>query len=252
MERDGDQENGDQERSVAAFVARYGHDWTDPDRVREYVDRVDGQAAERAEAFGFMAALVPFERTEPIRILDIGAGHGAVAASLLDVFPNAVAVGLDISEPMMAVALERMAGYGERFRYHLGDFADGQLPSDLPSSFEVAVSSRAIHHLPTDQKRLLYGNVFHSLATGGCFFNLDTVAPSDEALRAVYRRAAAFMRGRPVDPSSPWAGRTPLPGHYFDSADTHLRLLREAGFAPVDCFWKRMNNALIGGYKPGG
>lgn len=245
MARETEQETG------PAFDDRYGHHWKEPERVQEYVARTDREAEERAESFKVMVGLVPFELTYPVRVFDIGSGHGAVAAALLDAFPNAHAVGLDVSEPMMAIGRDRMARYGDRFRYHVGDFADGELPDDLPGPFDVAVSSRAIHHLPPEQKRLLYQAVFRSLTPGGCFFNLDTVAPSDEYLKALYRQAGDFLRGRPLAWTSTQTSRPPSPGHYFDTVEDHLRFLAEAGFAPVDCFWKRLNNALIGGYKRG-
>ena len=42
------------------------------------------------------------------------------------------------------------------------------------------------------------------------------------------------------------AGR--IPGHYYDSVPDHLQFLRDAGFSQVDCFWKRLGLALVGGY----
>jgi hypothetical protein len=33
------------------------------------------------------------------------------------------------------------------------------------------------------------------------------------------------------------------------SVEEHLALLRAAGFAHVDCFWKRLGIALIGAYR---
>ena len=41
-----------------------------------------------------------------------------------------------------------------------------------------------------------------------------------------------------------------MAGHWFESVDETLGFLTEAGFAPVDVFWKQLTNALIGGYKP--
>lgn len=252
-------EDTQRELTAEAFIERYGHDWTSAEKVHEYVERSDRQATDRAEGFALMAAFAPFERDQQIRILDIGSGQGTVAAALLDAFPHAQAVGLDISEPMMQIAMERMARYGGRFQYCLGDFADGALPGDLPRPFEIAVASRSIHHLPAENKRRLYREIFDSLMPGGCFFNLDTVAPSDEGLRAIYRQASRALRERrggddPGREGWPDRGARPegwqgLPGHYYDTAEAHLGFLAEAGFAPVDCFFKRMNNALIGGYK---
>ena len=57
------------------------------------------------------------------------------------------------------------------------------------------------------------------------------------------------MRGGPSEYADPGRARTALVGHYFETVATQLRLLSEAGFAPVDCFWKHFNNTLIGGFK---
>ena len=39
---------------------------------------------------------------------------------------------------------------------------------------------------------------------------------------------------------------------YFETLDEHLDFLRSAGFRLVDCFWKRLDLVLIGGYKSPG
>jgi len=234
----------------AYLKEQWGHHWKEAERVQDYVDRSDREVAERARSFRYLLGLVPFDRAHPVRILDLGSGHGVVAAALLDEFPNGSAVGLDISEPMMAIGRERMARYGRRFGYHVGDFASGDLPSDLPGPFDVVVSSRAIHHLPADNKRRLYRGVFRVVTPGGCFFNLDVVGPSDEYLRERYRRAEEFVHGPPAQPTLPRADRTSAHGHFPESVESHLRFLSEAGFAPVDCFWKQLGTALVGGYRP--
>jgi ubiquinone/menaquinone biosynthesis C-methylase UbiE len=68
---------------------------------------------------------------------------------VLDAFPRASAIGLDISAAMMEVGRERMARFGDRFAYIEGDFADGTLPEEAVGSgpYHVIVSARAIHHL---------------------------------------------------------------------------------------------------------
>lgn len=240
-----------QSLTAEAYVARYGHEWNVPERVVEYVERTDRDANQRAEAFRIMVSLIPFGQASPIRVLDIGAGQGTVAAIVLDAFPSARAVGLDVSEPMREIAARRLATYGERFQYHLGDFVDGDLPTDLEGPFDVAVSSRAIHHLPAARKQLLYRSIYRSLNPGGCFFNLDSVVPTDDYLRARYREAGRFLRGEPVERGAERGTRPPSPGHYWDTLEDHLRFLTEAGFGTVDCFWKRLGMTLLGGYRRG-
>lgn len=237
------------EASGPLFEERWGHHWKDPERVQDYVKRTDREAEERAESFKYLVGAIPLDRALPLRVLDIGSGHGVIAAALLDQFPSSSAVGLDISEPMMEVGRERMAQYGARFHYHVGDFADGELPADLVGPFDIVVSSRAIHHLPSENKGRLYQEIFGLLAPEGCFFNLDIVGPRDDYLKEIYRQAGEFVSGQPAQRPMPSANRTSAHGHFPDRVADHLRLLSEAGFDPVDCFWKKLGDALVGGYK---
>ena len=240
-----------QQLTGQAYVERYGHAWDTPELAQAYVERTDRESDQRAEGFRLMAALVPFEHDHPIRVLDIGTGQGAVAAILLDAFPRSTAVGLDVSEPMQQIAAGRMAHYGDRFRYYLGDFVDGDLPTDLGGPFDVAVSSRAIHHLPAAAKQRLYQSIFQALSPGGAAFNLDSVAPDDEYLRQRYRDAGRILRGAPPEQAAERANRMPTAGHYYEPLDQHLGFLRTAGFTSVDVFWKRLGMTLLGGYKAG-
>jgi len=235
-----------QQLTGQAYVERYGHAWNEPELAREYVERNESGENPRAEGFQVMIGVAPFNKTDSFRVLDIGSGQGSVAALVLDAFPNATAVGLDVSEPMRDIAAERMGRYGDRFNYQLGDFVDGDLP--VTGQFDLAVSSRAIHHLPTPNKQRLYAAIFQSLNPGGAFFNLDSVAPTDEDLRRRYRIAGRVMRGEPAD-GGDRGNRPSLPGHYFEPLDEQLGLLRTAGFTSVDCFWKRLGMTLLGGYK---
>jgi ubiquinone/menaquinone biosynthesis C-methylase UbiE len=241
-----------QQLGAEAFKERYGHEWNVPERVREYVERVDRDIDQRAEGFAVLAALIPFPREAQISVLDVGSGQGLVASRLLDAFPASHAIGLDVSEQMGEVARDRMAHYGDRFSFVLGDFLEGGLPEQMTGSFDVVVSSRALHHVPVHQKRVLYGTIYTALRPGGCFFNLDGVSPPDERLRPLYRQATARMRGTDVAPvrDETRSTRGPSAGHHFQSLEQELHLFREAGFERVDCVWKRLAQALIGGYKP--
>jgi len=224
-------------------VERGGRNYNIAEVAREYVERVDREDR-RAEGLAMLPRLVQRPLDEPLRVLDVGTGQGLLAELFLDAFPTAVAVGLDASEPMQAIAAERMASYGDRFRYVLGDFVGGELPAAVGGPFDVVISSRAIHHVPSRGKQLLYAAIYNTLAPGGAFFNLDGARPADDDLRDVYRAAG----GRPPR-SKPDEERARLSGHYFEALDEQLDFLREAGFKPVDCFWKRLDLVLIGGYK---
>ena len=150
----------------------WGHSWKEEDRVADYVERMDEQDAERQPVFDLLTRLVQAEQDAPVRILDIGTGYGPVATACLDAFPNATAIGLDVSEAMMEAGRPRMARFGERFAYMHGDFAEGVLPPQAVAAgpYDLVVSARAIHHLPAELMASLYASIHESLTPGGSFF----------------------------------------------------------------------------------
>jgi tRNA (cmo5U34)-methyltransferase len=229
-----------------------GHHWQEQERVTEYVARTTTvQAEDRARLFGLMCDLFPFEEADaPIRIIDIGAGYGAVAATVLDRFPNATAIGLDISEPMMEEGRRRMARFGNRFNYFIGDFADGGLPAGLPGMFDAAVASASIHHLPSDAKQRLYKELFDKTNPGGCFFNVDSVTPAEDDTKEWYstRRRQDQEQGREAPRANPAHGI--MTHHHIETVPAQMSMLRAAGYVQVDCFYKQLRQTIIGGFKP--
>ena len=142
---------------------------------------------------------------------------------------------MDFSPTMLERARERFAS-DESIRVVEHDLRD-PLP-DL-GTFDAVVSSIAIHHLEDGRKRELYGEVFDLLEPGGVFLNFDRVASPTPALRRRFLRA---MSRAPdfEDPSD-----RPL------DMQTQFLWLRELDFSDMDCHWKWLELALLGGVKPG-
>jgi len=226
-----------------------GHWWKEEDRVAAYVAANDQVAGDFADVFNLITTVLPFDREAPLQVLDIGSGHGVFAAAVLDAFPKATAIGLDISDAMMEEGRERMARFGDRFRYQVGDFADGSLPADVPGPFDVTVSSRAIHHITSDAKKRLFSEIYQRTTSGGCFVDLDNMRPRDPFLMDRYRQMPD--PGSAPRPPRP-AGEAPRTGggrEHPDPVNEQLVSLREAGFAHVDCLWKRLGRSVIAGFK---
>jgi tRNA (cmo5U34)-methyltransferase len=169
------------------------------------------------------------------RALDLGTGDGHLIAVALQRFPDAGFVGLDLSAAMVQTARARFAGL-ERVSFQQHDLMR-PLPRGL-GRFDLIVSALAIHHLPDGRKRALFGEVFELLEGGGRFYDLDCVASPSVELHALSQTAFGFD-GRSQDPSD-------QPARLQDQ----LEWLTAAGFRHVDCHWKWMELALVGGRKP--
>ncbi|MDP2713087.1 MAG: class I SAM-dependent methyltransferase [Solirubrobacteraceae bacterium] len=205
-------------------------EWTTAEHAHRYLALAD-QVPHRAEGEGVLAEQVPRDAR---RILDLGTGDGRLLALLQVDRPDVRGVGLDLSEVMLDEARRRFAG-DERT-----ELVKHDLVAPLPAlgSFDVVVSSMAVHHLEHERKRSLYGEVFELLEPGGVFANFDHVASATHRLHLAFFAAI----DEPLEHEDP--------SDRLLDVETQLRWLRECGFDDVDCYWKWLEMALLVGIKP--
>ncbi len=110
------------------------------------------------------------------RILELGTGTGETARRLLARHPDAVLVGIDENEQMLAVAGDQLPG--ARVDLRVGRIEDA-LP---PGPFDLVASALCVHHLFGVAKAGLFGRIRDVLAPGGMFVLADVVVPDDPAL----------------------------------------------------------------------
>jgi ubiquinone/menaquinone biosynthesis C-methylase UbiE len=187
------------------------HDWDSPKYVSDWASGQDQKEKARQEPFRVLAETIPYDKNLPIRILDVGAGYGALTQFLLGYFPNATAVCQDGSEEMAKLGQERMKHLKGRFSYAFCDFSEPDWTRKITGPFEAVVSSIAIHNVrgPEIIERI-YHDIFPLVKSGGCFINFDRERP-------------------PLDDQMKW--------------------LRDAGFQNVKRFWTGETRALFGGFK---
>ena len=177
------------------------------------------------------AVLLEFVPRNVRRILDLGTGDGRLLALLRIDCPNAFGIALDFSPTMLKAARERF--HGDEKVQVIDHNLDEPLPDLGP--FDAVVSSFAIHHCTDPRKRTLYSEIFAALQPGGVFCNLEHVAPGSAELHERFLRALGITAAD-EDPSNKLA-----------PVEIQLRWLREIGFQDVDCHWKWLELALIGG-----
>ncbi len=196
-------------------------EWSDPGRVAEYLSR---EIPHRLTAEAMLLEALP---TRVERFLDLGTGDGRMLALVRDRHPNAVAVGLDSSAPMLSRAAGR---FGED---PLVELRTGDLDSPLEESepFDAVVSGLAIHHLEDGRKRQLFAEIQTLLAPGGVFANLDLVRSASPRLHERFRREIGRVQDDPTD--------------RLADLSPQLDWLREAGFGEVECHFKWLELALV-------
>lgn len=187
------------------------------------------------------AALVEHDRPGTRLVLDIGSGPGAFLAAFLDRFPAAAGVWSDASEAMLEVAHERLARFGDRVSYRLGDMTD-LAGAGLPAGADVVLTSRAAHHLDAPGLAAFYSEAARLLSPGGWLVNLDHTGPSDvwdARFRAV---RPAFAPPRPDEPKHHH-------NYPLTSIADHLRGLAAAGIEDVEIAWKAFYTCLFTGRR---
>ncbi len=205
------------------------NDYTDPDYALAYLAMADG-LPHRTEGEAVLLSFIPADTR---RILDLGTGDGRLLSLLALRCTNAELVGIDYSPTMLEAAGRRFDGNPRvTLRHHnLND----RLPDLGP--FDAIVSSFAIHHCSDARKRSLYGEIFERLAPGGVFCNLEHVASPTPMLHQ------RFLDALGITPEQEDAGNILL------DVETQLGWLRSSGFAHVDCYWKWLELALLGGVR---
>ena len=164
------------------------------------------------------------------RVLDLGAGTGALSEAVLTHCPHCRVELVDVDGEMLDQARERLKPFRSRVRFTRRRF-QGALPR-----CDAVIASLALHHVSTlTEKQAVYGTIHAALEPKGVFVNADANMPTDPVLqRADYATWAAHMVASGISEPRAWQ-------HFRDWAeeDTYLPLddelaaLTAVGFRPA-------------------
>lgn len=152
-------------------------------------------AGSRRRIFGRLVELADVRTGD--EVLDIGCGPGYLTS--LAAQAGSRAVGIDVSEQMIAEANRKRAGAGCSFLVGKAEALD--LPD---ASFDVVVSSLAIHHIPENARAQAFAEMFRVLRPGGRVLIADFLPPQGFLARhLVGATAGETMRDNPVERIAP-------------------------------------------------
>jgi tRNA (cmo5U34)-methyltransferase len=202
--------------------------------IRRFIPHYDDMLATGVE---LLAALAP----PGAHVLDLGGGTGALSAAVLRGLPESRVTVVDVDSAMLGEARRRLARFGDRVEFREASFLD-----PLPAA-DAVMASLALHHVhDLGAKTDLYRAIHAALVPGGVFLNLDAAITEGPRLNALtFERWAVRMAGHGISEAearghfSAWADED----RYFP-LDAELAALKRAGFAEVECFWRRGASAI--------
>ncbi len=182
-------------------------------------------------------------------VLDLGCGAGNYSLKLLDLIPSLDFTLIDLSQPMLDKANERILAVSKgKITAIQTDFLNMELSND---AFDIVVTGAAMHHLRTDEEwETVFSKIYKSLKKGGCFWISDLILHDNPAINQL-------MRNRYADYLEVAGGKAYQENvfAYIEKEDTprsvmyQLNLMKKTGFSYVDVLHKNNCFSVFGGIK---
>jgi SAM-dependent methyltransferase len=239
---------------------------TDDDLRRTWENQQAVHKRDRELRFQVMLDHVQQLTGPPRRVLDLACGPGSVTRRVLDRFPLATVVALDIDPLLLHLAADAFAA-DDRVEVVTRNLNDPGWANGIDGDFDAVLTTTAMHWLSAEALARVYRGVADLLRSGGMFANADWMPIAEPLLRTAvddlheahlsasfaagaescddwYRRAYALPAYRSLWPErqrrlAHWSGDLKQPAAW------HRSLLLENGFAVAEVVWRRGNEALM-------
>lgn len=231
-----------------------------------------GYVPEREERFRAMldvlAALLPPEFVA----LDLACGPGAISQRLVERFPRARCIAIDMDPVMIAIGRGALGTFDGRLRWVDGDLSSSDWVESVgEASVDAALSTTALHWLPAAQLVRLYREIGALIRLGGVFLNGDNMdfGPQLPTFQRLAQNARdrdwsdASFAARGIETAEQWwdaLGREPSMAALIAERtrrlslkerpvatdfETHVAALRDAGFREVGTIWQTGSDRVL-------
>ena len=178
----------------------------------------------------------------------------------LEKYSNSKIVAIDGAATMLELAKSRLGEFAKRVEWVLSDFQT--IPSTVlkPETFDVVISSYALHHLNAQEKLAVLKSVVQTIKPAGWFLNADiVVAEAPDVERRIQEiRVEAVTNRAPVQDKR-FRSTDATRKFLYDleateqdqpqTLDRDIRILHESGITNAGVFWKECREIVIGGLK---
>lgn len=201
---------------------------------QEYDVVIERSVPRYREMFWAMLYYLP-EDFHPQNILELGCGTGNLTALLAKRWPESKITVVDFSEQMLHITAQKIPS--TQLIQMQSSFQTLAFP---PNTFDLVISSIAIHHVQDAEKRQLIQNLYTWLKPNGFFVLGDQVRGASQRLYEtdvqIYETYAQET-GATQDDIQQWREHREEADHYA-TLDDLKSWLREAGFQEHDVLWR--------------
>jgi tRNA (cmo5U34)-methyltransferase len=182
-------------------------------------------------------------------LLDIGCGAGNYSLMMLTKIPNLNCTLVDLSQPMLDKAFERISQKTtEEVSTLQGDIREVELKEN---HFDIILAGAVLHHLRDDNDwETTFQKLFRLLKPGGCLMISDLITQDTELLNDyIWERYGDYLEGlngkeyrhKVLD----YIAKEDSPR----SMNYQLDLMKQVGFSKVEILHKNMCFGAFGGIK---
>jgi SAM-dependent methyltransferase len=258
--------------ALAGTSARRDRDWAEAWQ-RSWDLQQEGYMPDREQRLAALLDVVEAVAGARPLVLDLACGTGSITRRLLDRFPEARSIAVDVDPALLAIAEATFAGDG-RVRLVEADLASPGWVHALPETpVDAVVTATALHWLGEPLLRRVYRDLLGVVRPGGAVANVDLMRPADlprlgDLLGAVEARRSERTRadGRPdwpawwdvaaadpllTDAVAERQARFGIDHLDFDPpSQWHADALLAAGFAEAGVTWRSGTHALVAALRP--
>jgi len=198
------------------------------------------------EFYGIALDVIPFHKSESIKVLDLGAGTGLFSHLVSKHYPKAEFVLYDLSDAMLEEAKNRFSKSESKVEYVTKNYATKQ----IDGKYDLIISALSIHHLTNLEKEALFNKVFLSLNNNGVFINADQALGDTVLIENHYRNEwLKQVKAKGATDSSLALALERMKEDKMSTLSQQLTWLKDANFTEINCWYKNYSFVVYSGCK---